>query len=184
MFEDRCFTTEFRATEEGKLVGYAARFNSLSHDLGGFREVIAPGAFARSLQEYPDILALLDHDTAKVLGRTTNGTLRIEEDEQGLRVEITPANTTYGRDIVELVRRGDVSGMSFRFRPYPGGDSMDMSTSPPTRTLRSIQLSEVSIVAEPAYPATSVSVRALEEARAENIRHAHKRMRLRLTEAI
>jgi phage head maturation protease len=88
---------------------------------------IAPGAFSRSLPEFPDVLALVEHDTNRVLGRTTNGTLKLLEDERGLRVEIDPAPTSYGRDLVELVRRGDVGGMSFRFKPYPSGDAFDMA---------------------------------------------------------
>jgi uncharacterized protein len=183
MFEDRCYVGEIRATEEGKLVGYAAVYNSRSHDLNGFVEVIAPGAFSRTLQENPDVLALVEHDTNRVLARTTNGTLRIVPDERGLKVEIEPANTSYGRDIVELVRRGDVAGMSFRFRPYPGGAQMDLTQNPPLRTLRSVELKEVSVVVSPAYPATDVSVRALEEARRESNRQALQKMRLMLAES-
>jgi uncharacterized protein len=179
MFEKR-YTTELRATDEGKLVGYAAVFNSLSQDLGGMREIIAPGAFTRSLDEFPDVLALIEHDTSKVLARTLNGTLRLEQDEHGLRVEIDPANTSYARDLAELVRRGDIAAMSFAFRPFAGGASMDMRSSPPVRTLRSVQLREVSVVVSPAYTATEVSLRALEEAQRESVRHALQRMRLQL----
>jgi HK97 family phage prohead protease len=175
-------TTELRATDEGKLVGYAARYNSPSHDLGGFREIILPGAFDRTLEENPDILALAEHDSTKVLGRTTAGTLRITPDEYGLKVEIDPPNTSVGRDLTELVRRGDIRGMSFRFRPYANGASMDLNQTPPLRTLRSVELKEVSVVVDPAYPETSISVRALEDARNENIRHTLRRLRLELAE--
>jgi HK97 family phage prohead protease len=153
-------TLEIRATaglqeDSGKLVGYAAVFNSRSHDLGGFVEVIEQGAFARTLTENPDILALMEHDTAKVLARTTNGTLTVTEDARGLRVEIDPADTSYGRDLLALVRRGDVHGMSFRFRPYPGGEKRQRGL----RTLTSVMLKEVSVVVDPAYPAAAVEVR-------------------------
>lgn len=97
------------ANDGNTLHGYAALFNSRSHDLGGFREIILPGAFDRSLKEHPDVLALVDHDEGKVLARTTNGTLRIQPDERGLKVEIDPADTSYARDILALVRRGDVT---------------------------------------------------------------------------
>jgi HK97 family phage prohead protease len=183
-FEKR-FYTEIRASEDSKLlVGYAASFNSLSHDLGGFREIIKPGAFDRTLKENPDVLALVEHDTAKVLARTTNGTLRIVPDELGLRVEIDPANTSYGRDVVELVKRGDVAGMSFCFRVYEGGESLDLSSNPPIRTLQSVELREVSVVVNPAYPATEVSLRALEQARGESVRlqSEWRRKRLQLAE--
>jgi uncharacterized protein len=169
---------ELRSTDDGKLVGYAAVWNSLSEDLGGIRELIAPGAFTRSLQEYPDVLALVEHDTHKVLGRTKNGTLRIVEDERGLRVEIDPADTSYARDLMALVKRGDVAGMSFRFRPFPGGFDVDMGQSPPVRTLRSVRLKEVSVVVSPAYPDTSVLMRDLASAKEDN----RRLIRLRLAE--
>jgi uncharacterized protein len=176
--------SEIRATEDGKLIGYAAVFNSRSHDLGGMVEVIQPGAFDRTLEEFPDILALVEHDSHKVLGRTANGTLKIVPDERGLRVEIQPADTTYARDLAILVRRGDVTGMSFRFRPFPGGASMDMSTTPPTRTLTSVQLKEVSVVVDPAYPNTEVALRDLQKARAEQaeITRQIRKLKMQLTE--
>ena len=169
------------AENSGTLVGYAAVFNSRSHDLGGFYETIAPGAFDRTLKENPDVLALVEHDTNRVLARTTNGTLRMQPDAKGLRVEIKPADTSYARDLLELVRTGTVQGMSFRFRPYKGGSSLDMKASPlPLRTLRSVELKEVSVVLDPAYPATEVFARSLEEARANHARNELRRLRLRL----
>lgn len=168
-------------SDAGKLVGYAAVFNSRSHDLGGFHEVIAPGAFDRTLKEQPDVLALVEHDANRVLARTTNGTLRLTPDARGLRVEIDPADTSYARDVLALVKRGDVAGMSFSFRAFPGGDSIDLNASPlPLRTLRSVQLREVSVVLSPAYPATEVSARTLDAARALHARHALRRLRLRI----
>jgi len=169
------YSTDIRASDNGRLTGYAAVFNSRSVDLGGFVEVIRPGAFARSLREFPDVLALVEHDTNRVLARTTNSTLTIAEDERGLRFDLEPADTTYGRDIVELVRRGDVYGASFRFRVFPGGASLDTSTTPAIRTLTSVQLSEVSIVVNPAYPATDVNVRHVVDAANRN---AMARLRL------
>jgi HK97 family phage prohead protease len=180
-FERRFTTAELRSTEEGKLVGYAAVFNSLSTDLGGFKELLEPTVFDRSLREHPDVIALYGHDKLSVLGRVANGTLRVTPDGHGLRVEITPnLNTTLGRDVVEMVRRGDMAGMSFGFRPYPDGVRMDVTTSPATVTLKSVRLLEVSVCVVPAYPATEISVRALEEARAANVRPALERMRMRL----
>jgi len=178
-FENR-FTAGLEE-DAGRMVGYAAVWHSLSHDLGGFREIIAPGAFDRTLRENPDVFALAEHDPMRILGRTTNGTLRIQPDERGLRVELLPADTSYARDLLALVKRGDVAGMSFRFRPYPGGASMDLKASPlPLRTLTSVELREVSIVSTPAYPDTSIGVRDLEAARAASVRLAHQKMRLDL----
>src|SRR5262245_44794001 len=105
-------------TENGRtlLRGYAIVFNALSLNLGGFRELIKPQAIQRTLDEKIDLRALVDHDTRMVIGRLTADTLRLHPDTHGLGVEINPPNTTYGRDIVESVGRGDVSGMSFAFR--------------------------------------------------------------------
>jgi HK97 family phage prohead protease len=175
MFELR-FSPTLEANDSGKLVGYAAVFNSRSHDLGGFVEVIAPDAFNRTLKEFPDVLALIEHDTNRVLARTTNGTLRIAPDAHGLRIEIDPADTSYARDYTTLVKRGDVAGMSFRFRPFAGGDSWDRSGAIPVRTLKSVQLKEVSIVVDPAYPATEVSLRSLPDTTQQALRS----LRLRL----
>src|SRR5436190_5368915 len=71
-----------------RLVGYAAVYNSLSADLGGFKERIKPGAFRSSVTGGTDIRALVDHDASKILGRTSSGTLRLSEDQVGLRIEI------------------------------------------------------------------------------------------------
>jgi hypothetical protein len=161
-----------------RLVGYGVVWNSRSVDLGGFREVIAPGAFDRTLKEFPDVFALVEHDTNRVLARTSNGTLKLTPDSHGLKVEIDPADTTYARDVLALVKRGDVHAMSFRFRPFPGGSSFDTRNA--LRTITSAQLKEVSVVASPAYLATEVAVRALDEAkRAEAVR-VRNTMRLRL----
>lgn len=181
-FECRA-ATELRATDEGRITGYAAVFNASSHDLGGFIETIAPGAFSRTLRENPDVLALYEHDAHRVLGRTTNGTLVLTEDEHGLRFDLTPADTSYARDMLALVRRGDIGGASFRFRPYPGGSAMDVTQTPALRTLRAVELKEISIVLDPAYPSAGVvSVRALDAARDEYGRHLTRGRRLRLAE--
>src|SRR5438876_6249782 len=99
-----------------KLSGYAIVFNAMSLDLGGFKEIILPEAVDRTLSEALDVRALVDHDTGKVIGRTRAGTLMLRKDRKGLRTEIDPADTTAGRDVLESVRRGDISGMSFAFR--------------------------------------------------------------------
>lgn len=151
---------------EGKLYGYAALFDSVSEDLGGFREVIRPGAFADSLRDYPDVRALAQHDSRMVLGRTQNGTLKLEEDSRGLRVEITPPDTSAGRDIVELVRRGDVDAMSFAFEVTdPRHEDVDYTGVLPLRILRQVRLYEVSLVTFPAYPETSIALRSIEDHR-------------------
>jgi uncharacterized protein len=149
------------------IVGYAAVYDSLSEDLGGFREQIAPGAFARTLRT-ADVRALVDHDPSKILGRSTAGTLRLRNNAKGLLAEVDPPDTQAGRDIVASIQRGDVSGMSFTFRVAPNGDSWEMlpNGQGAIRTLRDVDLLDVSVVTFPAYPETEVAVRALEALRA------------------
>lgn len=138
------------------ITGYAVVFNSLSRDLGGFKEVIAPGAFAGSIAG-GDVRALWNHDHGIVLGRTKAGTLKIVEDKKGLRVEIKPPASAAG--YVESIRRGDVDGMSFGF--MVGKDDWTRTADGATvRTVTEGRLLEVSAVAFPAYPASTVGVRA------------------------
>ncbi len=141
-----------------KLVGHAIVFNTLSEPLMFFREQIAPEAVDRTLNERIDMRALIDHETSKLMGRLTAGTLRVKKDQRGLLVEIDPPDTSYSRDALESVRRGDLTGMSFAFRIMPGGDQWDESTDPPTRTVTDMRVSEVSIVTFPAYSTTDVDV--------------------------
>jgi HK97 family phage prohead protease len=139
-----------------KLTGYAIVFNQQSVDLGGFREIILPEAVDRTLSEALDVRALVDHDTGKIIGRTRAGTLTLRKDRKGLRAEIDPADTTAGRDILESVRRGDVSGMSFAFRTLT--DDWHLEEGQPIREVQDMIVREVSIVTFPAYEQTSIDV--------------------------
>jgi uncharacterized protein len=152
-------------THPRRLVGYAAVFGSRSLDLGGFVEVIRKGAFSQSLGEGVDIRAFVNHDPGRIIGRRSAGTLQIDEDMLGLRVEITPPDTQDGRDIVENVRVGNLDGMSFGFRVPRDGDVWDLQQEPPLRELVAVELREVSIVSLPAYPKTEVALRSLASAR-------------------
>lgn len=150
----------------GKFTGYAAVFGPLSNDLGGFQERIAPTAFDDALKSGKrDIRALFDHATDKVLGRQSNGTLKLGVDETGLRVEIDPpSGVSYVEDIRKLIARGDISQMSFGF--YTQDDSWDYrSDGQVIRTLNKLELVEVSIVSIPAYNDTSIGLRRLSEVR-------------------
>lgn len=154
---------EVRAADDGKrtLVGYAAVFNSRT-DIGGWwTEQIAPGAFSETIKG--DVRALVDHDMGRVIGRTKSGTLRLAEDDRGLRVEIDVPNTTDGNDLWELVERGDISGMSFGF--HVTKQEWDETVDPPLRTIQTVELLEVSAVAFPAYDDTELGKRALQEHR-------------------
>jgi HK97 family phage prohead protease len=138
--------------------GYAIVYDSLSENLGGFRERIRPHAVERTLRDGLDVRALVDHDPAKILGRTRAGTLRLSSDRFGLRTEIHPPNTTAGRDIVESIRRGDVTGMSFGFRMIKDDFSERDDSGLYIREILDMTVHDVSIVTFPAYPATEVSV--------------------------
>ncbi len=147
-------------TELPTIVGYAAKFDSDSQDLGGFVERIDRNAFDRALKEQHDVRALVDHDSSKIIGRSASGTLRMSTDNVGLRVEIDPANTQAGRDVVESIRRGDIDGMSFGFQVIR--DAWAERDGVALRTIQDLSLKDVSTVSFPAYPATEVALRSLE----------------------
>lgn len=152
---------ELRAEGEGKTFrGYAIKYNAWSQDLGGFREMILPGALTRTLKSRNEIKAFVNHDTNLVIGSTRAGTLRLTEDERGLLVEIDLPDTSYGRDLAVSVQRGDVSGMSFGFHVPKGGDTWNADYS--ERVVSEIALHEVSpVTGFQAYRQTSASVRSL-----------------------
>ena len=144
--------------EKPKLVGYAALFNELSEPLGGFREKIKRGAFKKTL-ETDDIRMLFNHDPNYVLGRTGNDTLVLEEKTKGLYFEVTPPETSWAKDLIVSVKRGDLHQNSFGF--YTIKDLWDNSDpNNVIRTLVEVQLFDTSIVTFPAYPKTSVKVRS------------------------
>lgn len=150
---ERRAVTELRASGR-KLEGYAALFGSEAR-IGSFVETIAPGAFRSALTG--DVLALLDHDQGKVLGRTRSGTLRLSEDTRGLAFSLDLPDTAAGRDVLALAERNDLGGMSFGFTVPKGGDSW----SGERRTLRTIGLKEISVVQSwPAYPDTELALRS------------------------
>lgn len=146
------------ATEEqpSKITGYAAVFNSKTTIGGWFDEVIEPGAFARSLSENGDIRALFNHNWDNVLGRTKSGTLRLEEDEKGLKFEIELPNTSIGRDLAESMSRGDINQCSFGF--WITEENWDYNVEPVLRTIKEVELYEISVVSIPAYDDTEASL--------------------------
>lgn len=146
------------------LAGHAAVFDSLSEDLGGFREKIEPGAFKRTLEEQDTIHSFWSHDSAIPLGATSSGRLNLSEDKQGLAFELDGRRLTPQQ--LDAVEAGEMR-MSFGFSVPKGGDDWDDDEEPPVRTLTDVTLHEVSLVALPAYPDTSVAVRKLEQLRDE-----------------
>lgn len=159
---ERRTAIEIRSAGRSRLEGHAAVYNSMSEDLGGFTEVIRPGAFRRSLLSKPDVMALYDHDPRAILGRTTAGTLRLAEDGKGLHFEIDVPNTTTGRDLLVSVERGDIRGASFAFKTRE--DRWVKGNSGMLRELLDVDLLDVTVTANPAYPDTEVARRALERA--------------------
>lgn len=141
------------------LRGYAAVFNSRSEVLGWYREILMPGAFAAPISERQDVRALLNHDPNFVLGRTTNGTVRLSQDGTGLLSEIDLPDTLSARDLSTSIARGDINQMSFAFstRDY----EWDIEDGDYVRVVRSVRnLYDVSPVTYPAYQATSIGLRA------------------------
>lgn len=148
--------------EPVRLKGHAAVFNALSQDLGGFREMIAPGAFTPSAHE-DDVRALFNHNPDHVLGRTVAKTLRLAEDDRGLAIEIDLPETQLARDLAISIERGDVSQMSFAFRVKPGGEEWGDTDQGFVRTLKAVRLYDVSPVTYPAYLQTDIALRSLGE---------------------
>lgn len=150
--------------QEGKLVGYGAVFNSRSQDLGGFVEVISPGAFNRTLSHGGDIVVTFNHDPNRLLGRSSSGTAKVFVDEVGLRYEVDVPDTHLGAEVLELAKRGDLQGSSFTFSATASGSSWDTDEDGTrVRTLNEVKLYELGPVVSPAYLDTSVAVRSLEE---------------------
>lgn len=159
--ETRDFETHFEIREEGDgmtFVGYAAKFDQPSENLGGFVEYVERGAFSRSLKSRNDVMLLWNHDAGEPLASTRSGTMKLTEDEVGLRVEARLPQTTRGKDLAILLRDGIVGKMSFGFNVIK--DSWNAEGN--ERRLKSVRLFEVSAVVWPAYTSTSASVRGLD----------------------
>ena len=158
--EQRAYDGELKAAVEGRTVeGYASVFNSMSEDLGGFREIILPGAFSEVLDN--DVRALYNHDSNYLLARTTSGTLELKEDDKGLYYRFEMPNTSYGNDMLELFRRGDLSQSSFGFTVEK--DSWRMEDGQQVRYIERVgSLFDVSPVVFPAYSQASSGLRSAE----------------------
>lgn len=149
--------------EENVVEGYALKFNKESRDLGGFVETISPTALDGV--DLTDVRCFLDHDSSKLLGRTSSGTLELNIDDIGLKFRCVLPNTSVGRDAMELVKRGDLNQCSFGFT-VKHNDWHKRSDTLLERTITQIgQLFEISLVSIPAYDDTDVTVasRSLEK---------------------
>jgi HK97 family phage prohead protease len=125
-------------------------------DLGNFKETIRRGAFARGIAEREDCHCLFNHDANAILGRVGSGTLALAEDSRGLRFSCELPNTSIGSDVLESVKRGDISGCSFGFMCRKDSWSSDGGT----RELQDVALLDVGPVTYPAYEATTVQARS------------------------
>lgn len=182
--ERRTYAAAIELREEGgkpHIVGHAAVFNSLSLDLGGFKEQIFPGAFAEAIQR-DDVRGLFNHDSNWILGRNLAKTLTLTEDARGLAIDIIAPETQLIRDLVlEPIRRGDISQMSFGFSVRPGGQDWAQDDGGNiVRTLKNVRLFDVSPVTFPAYPQTDVALRELAEWRAARPGQPPKELRAAL----
>ena len=151
--EKRYFNIETRTEkrEDGSttITGHAAVFNQLSSDLGGFREVIAPNAFENVLND--DVRALVNHDANLLLARTTSGTLNLKQTDEGLQYSFDVPDTSYGRDLIISMERGDITQSSFAFTIEE--DSWESTADGEIRTINKVKkLYDVSPVTYPAYP--------------------------------
>jgi HK97 family phage prohead protease len=160
--------------EKKRIIGHAAVFDKPA-DLGPFIERISPGAFSKTIRE-SDVRALFNHSPNFPLGRTSNNTLKLREDGIGLYMEIEPPETSWARDLMVSIQRGDVTGASIGFRPvkqdWVEGEKL-------TRILREVELFDVSPVTFPAYKETDVGLRKEAEQVYQEYRNSKNRYRPR-----
>ena len=168
--------------------GYALVFNSWSEDLGGFVETIEPSALEGS--DLSDVRALFNHNADKVLARSSAGTLDLETDEKGLKFRFKIPNTSYGKDIAENLKNGNIDQCSFGFVLDDNGDSFyfDEKRSIYQRTLKKIKsVMDISLVTYPAYSSTSAApaLRSIDKIENElleqrQIQHEKEKLKLEL----
>ncbi len=164
VFQRRVFSLadiQIRAASDGnrtlQFMGRAVVYDQRSDDLGGWYEVVRPGAATRTLSLNPDVRFLINHDPSLLLGRTTSGTLRLTEDADGVLVDADMADVSYARDVAVSLERGDMTQMSFGFWVLADGWAGNV------HEVREFDLDggDVSVVTYPAYPQTTAEMRDL-----------------------
>lgn len=174
--EVRCLASDLRIeqrdadTASRTITGYAAKFDTWSEPIfGWFREKISREAFDGC--DLQDVIMCFNHRDDAILSRTMSGTLQLAVDEVGLRFTFEAPNTTLGNDMLELVRRGDISKCSFRFGvaedAWVYADEQNGLEVDERTILKFSRVVDVSLVVFPAYPDTEASVRHLEERKSE-----------------
>ena len=179
---------EIRSNERNDVYaeGYALKFNSLSEDLGGFKEVITPEALKET--DFSDVRALLNHNADKVLARSSAGTLDLNVDDKGLKFRFKIPDTTYGMDLAENLRNGNINQCSFGFSLDENGDEFryDEKENIYKRTLNKIkEVVDISLVTYPAYKDSSVapalrSIDKIENELVEQRKIQHEKEKLKL----
>lgn len=168
-------TSEVRARGNRDVDGYALVFNSLSEDLGGFKEQIVPEAIGDVINR-SDVFALFNHTPDKVLARSRygKGSLLLTPDDKGLRYEFSAPKTDLGDTLLEFLSRGDIDSSSFAFTVAEDKWEKQPDGTYIRTILKFDRLFDVSPVFEPAYQATSVKCARFaeiqEEERLENER--------------
>ena len=165
----------FKDDDKRTLEGYASIFNTPA-DLGSFSEDIEAGAFTRAFNEGQDVRALVEHDPARIIGRTKNNTLELREDQKGLFTRIELPDTSVGRDLAALVERGDIDAMSFGFTVR--SDRWERSEGKNVRYIEDVDLFDISAVSFPAYPDTEIALRSMPEDKPDDLRRRRLDIRL------
>lgn len=166
--ERRFIGSELRVIEEeGKpavIEGYAAVYGKETDSRMFFTEIIEKGAFDKVVKGKPDVRALRDHNPSLLLGRTSAGTLELVADKRGLLSRITLPDTTAGRDVLESIKRRDITGQSFAFNGKDRWEGDENGKE--TRFITEVtNLYDVGPVTYPAYPDTTIATRSLEDFR-------------------
>lgn len=155
--------------ESRHISGYSVVYHSLSVDLGGFREIIEPTAITAELINRSDVVMNYNHDDSLILARSRNGegTLRLSTDERGLLFEFDMPNSALGDQVLESIRRGDISTCSFAFSLNPDASGETWTRDDENGVIRTITaidgLYDCALVIHAAYPETSVSARSLDK---------------------
>lgn len=151
---------EIRSAGDGKLIasGVAIRYGARSKPiLGRFVEEIRSGAATKTMGEQ-DILALHEHSPMAMLGRTSNGTLRLADSPTELRYEVDLPDTSAGRDVAALLERGDIRGSSFGFRAIPRSVKWSVEGGMALRSVGELSLHHVSTTCVPYYVESTAEV--------------------------
>lgn len=162
--EQRSITSEIKLSNDSRLVeGYALLFNTESRDLGGFTEIIEPNSLDGVI-ERSDVFCVLNHQNERgILARSKkgSGSLILEVDETGLKYLFEAPNTALGDELLEYLKRGDITGSSFAFTVNE--DKWENNNGKYLRRIKSFDLLfDVSPVFNPAYEETSVAKRSLD----------------------